>query len=185
MPLNDKQALFVQEYLIDPNATQAAIRAGYSEGTARQQGCRLLTDADIQAAIQEAKRIRSEQTGIDAIWVLKRLAEEAEADLADLYTEEGGLKPIHQWPAIWRKGLVAGIKVHQEFDYVDGEKVPDGVVKEIKLSDRIKRLELIGKHIDVGAFAEKHEHSVGIYDMTEEELDRRIAARLAQQEGED
>jgi phage terminase small subunit len=182
--LNDKQALFVQEYLVDLNATQAAIRAGYSENTAQEQGSRLLSNVMVQQAVAEGKRLRAEKTGIDAEWVLRRLAEEAEADIADLYSEDGGLRPVHQWPAIWRKGLVSGIKVHQEYDYVEGEKVPAGVVKEVKLSDRIKRIELIGKHVDVAAFTERLEHTgrdggpIETKDLSANDIARRIAFAL-------
>ncbi|WP_424924373.1 terminase small subunit [Alloalcanivorax xenomutans] len=153
--LTDKQARFVEEYLIDLNATQAAIRAGYSEKTARQTGNENLTKPDVAAAIAEAKAKRSERTNVDADWLLKRLASEAEADLADLYYEDGGLKPVHQWPKIWLQGLVAGVEIEQQYEYVDGEKEPAGVVLKVKLSDRTKRLELIGKHVDVQAFKDQ------------------------------
>ncbi len=153
--LTDKQRRFVEEYLVDLNATQAAIRAGYSKKTARAVGSENLTKPDIQAAVAEAQQARSERTKIDADWVLARLADEADADLADLYDENGGLKPITEWPLVWRQGLVAGLNVDEEFK--DGEKL--GQVTKIKLSDRIKRVELIGKHVDVQAFAERHEHT--------------------------
>lgn len=68
--LNEKQRQFVREYLIDLNATQAAIRCGYSERTARQQGSRLLSNADIQAAVEQAKSARAEKTGISQEYVL-------------------------------------------------------------------------------------------------------------------
>jgi phage terminase small subunit len=70
----------------------------------------------------------------------------------DLYTEDGRIKPVKDWPLIWRQGLVAGLEV---------ETIGEGAghLTKIKLSDRIKRLELIGKHIDVQAFKEKVEHS--------------------------
>ena len=150
--LTAKQQAFVEEYLIDLNATQAAIRAGYSETTARKIGQENLTKPDIAKAIGEAKAKRSERTQINADWLLNRLAEEAEADIADLYSESGALKPVHLWPKIWRQGLVAGVDVEQQYAFVDGDKVPDGVITKIKLSDRVKRLELIGKHVAIGAF---------------------------------
>lgn len=156
--LKGKQQLFVEEYLIDLNATQAAIRAGYSESTAQQIGSENLLKPVIANAIIEAKQARSERTQIDADWLLRRLAEEATADLADIYDKEtGALKPMQLWPEIWRQGLVAGVDVDQQFAYLDGDKIPDGVVTKVKLSDRIKRLELIGKHIDVKAFADRME----------------------------
>ena len=152
-----KKKRFAEEYLIDLNATQAAIRAKYSKKTAKSQGQRLLTDVDVAAYIAKGKEERSERTKIDADWLLKRLADEAEADVADLYNDAGGLKPVHEWPEIWRKGLVAGLDVHQEYEYEDGRKIPDGMVMKVKLSDRIRRLELIGKHVDVQAFPNKVE----------------------------
>jgi phage terminase small subunit len=176
-----KQQRFVEEYLIDLNATQAAIRAGYSKKTADVQGPRLLGNVGVAAAISEAQAKRAERTKIDADWVLQRLAIEADADLADLYADNGTLKPVSEWPMVWRKGLVAGIETQQEFEEVDGQKKPAGMVHKVKLSDRIRRIELIGKHIGVGAFAEKHEHSGpdGGPIQTEEIGDTEKARRIA------
>ncbi len=75
--LTPKQARFVEEYLIDLNATQAAIRAGYSKKTAKQQGQRLLTNVDVQAAVTEAKETRSERTEITQDEVIQGLKKEA------------------------------------------------------------------------------------------------------------
>lgn len=91
--LNDKQATFVREYLIDLNATQAAIRAGYSEKTAASQGERLLRNVEVAAAIQEAMDKRSERTEIDADWVLKRWAKIVEADPNELIQYRRGACP--------------------------------------------------------------------------------------------
>lgn len=154
--MNDKQRTFAEEYLVDLNATQAAIRAGYSEKTAKQQGARLLTNADVAALIAELKAERSAQTGVDAAWVLKRLALEAEADLADLYTEGGNLKPVREWPLIWRTGLIAGVETVRE----GGGDEAVSFVDKIKISDRLKRIELIGKHVDIQAFKDRVEHSM-------------------------
>lgn len=156
MKLTAKQQAFVDEYLIDLNATQAAIRAGYAPAYADRQGYQQLENPRVAAAIEKAKAERSKRTQIDADWLLKRLAEEAVADIGDLYHEgTGALKPVHQWPKIWRQGLVSGVEVDQQYSYVDGDKVPEGVVTKIRLSDRVKRLELIGKHVSVQAFREQ------------------------------
>ncbi|MDP9572400.1 UNVERIFIED_ORG: phage terminase small subunit [Agrobacterium larrymoorei] len=167
--LSEKQSRFVEEYLKDLNATKAAIRAGYSEKTAHSQGPRLLENVGIATAIEKAKAQRSERTQIDADWLLKRLADEAVADIADLYDENGGLKPVDQWPLIWRQGLVSGIEVEELFDGRGEDREHIGRVRKVKLSDRIKRLELIGKHVDVQAFREK----------VEIEISESVAARLA------
>ncbi|WP_375194660.1 terminase small subunit [Sphingobium sp.] len=150
--MTPKQQRFVEEYLIDLNATQAAIRAGYSARTANEQGARLLANVSVRSAIADAKTKRSEETQVNAAWLLARLAQESVADLADLYDERGNVKPVKDWPLIWRQGLVAGIEV-------ETIGAGAGVVTKLKISDRIKRLELIGKHIDVQAFKEKVEHT--------------------------
>jgi len=154
--MTPKQAAFVREYLIDLNAAAAARRAGYSERTARQMGDENLSKPDIAAAIAAAQAERAERTKVDSDWVLKRLADEADADLADIYDEIGNLKPIHQWPLIWRQGLVQGVETVTERVGEDADGNPEyAQVKKVKLSDRIKRVDLIGKHVDVQAFKEK------------------------------
>ncbi|MDQ1187013.1 terminase small subunit [Agrobacterium larrymoorei] len=159
-PLNPRQRLFVEEYLVDLNASQAAIRAGYSCKTAKVLGSILLKKVQVMEAVEQAKRERSERTQIHADWLLSRLAEEAVADIADLYDENGGLKPVDQWPLIWRQGLVAAVEVKELFEGRGESREAIGRVSQVKLSDRIKRLELIGKHIDVQAFREKVEVEV-------------------------
>lgn len=75
--MTPKQKLFILEYLKDLNATQAAIRAGYSQRTAKSVGCENLTKPYIQEAIQEAQAKRAKRTEITADWVLKRLRMES------------------------------------------------------------------------------------------------------------
>ncbi|MHB0785592.1 terminase small subunit [Bradyrhizobium sp. 5.13L] len=173
--LTAKQAAFVREYLIDLNATKAAARAGYSAKTAGVIAVELMTKPHVKAAIDAGKAARSEKTGIDAAWLLNRLAVEAEADLADIYAEDGSVKPVHQWPKIWRQGLVAGIK-HQELRDSEGNATGEFIV-EVKVSDRVKRLELIGKHVGVQAFQENIQVG-GV-----EQLADRIARAKAKQGG--
>jgi len=166
--LTPKQDAFVQEYLKDLNATQAAIRAGYSAKTAGQIGDENLKKPQIAAAIEKAKAERSERTKIDADWLLTRWADEAEADLADIYYPgTGQLRPIHEWPKIWRQGLVGGIKTRQERTS-DDEALAE--IVEVKLSDRSNRLKMIGDHIGVQAFKQQIEHSgsVSVESLIEE-----------------
>lgn len=153
--LTPKQARFVEEFLLDLNATQAAIRTGYSANNADKIGSQLLQKTIVKAAIDAAKDARSERAQIDALWVLQRLIEEAEADLADLYDENGDLLPIQAWPLIWRQGLVQGVEI--EAIRVDGIEI--GNVKKIKLDSRLKRVELLGRHIGVNAFQENVNHA--------------------------
>lgn len=78
--LTPRQAAFVREYLVDLNATQAAIRAGYSEDTAKQQGARLLTNADVLAAVDAGKAQRAAELKVTASDVIRILLKEATAD---------------------------------------------------------------------------------------------------------
>ena len=82
--LTPKQQRFVDEYMVDLNATQAAIRAGYSRHTANEQGCQLLAKLNIQAAISIARKAQQERTGITADRVLTEIALVAFADAREL-----------------------------------------------------------------------------------------------------
>lgn len=117
MKLTDKQNMFVAEYLIDLNATKAAIRAGYSEKNAFKIGSDLLQKSTIQAALQQRMKDREARTAITADRVLKELAKAAFVDPKADMTGWEGLRP----------------------------------------SDRLKALELIGKHMSM--FTDRVEHS--------------------------
>lgn len=160
--LTPKQQRFVEEYLVDLNGTQAAIRAGYSPRSARHMAADYLAKPHIAAAAAALMRARSEKIGLDAEWVLRRLGEQAEADLADLYDERGVLLHPRQWPEVWRKGLVAGVET---FMAPSGQTDDEGKpvyaeVRRVKLTDRTRHIELIGKHVRVAAFREQ----VGLSD---------------------
>ncbi|WP_059758638.1 terminase small subunit [Thiobacillus denitrificans] len=158
--LTPKQARFADEYIVDLNATQAAIRAGYSSKRADATGYENLRKPEIAAALKERMDKRAERTQINADWMLKRLAQDATADLAEIYDPNGNLLPVGSWPMAWRTGLVAGIDTAHERDGTDDEGKPTFVtVRKVRLADRTKLLELIGKHIDVGAFKDRIEHS--------------------------
>jgi len=96
MALNDKQQRFVDEYLKDLNATQAAIRAGYSAKTALQQGPRLLGNVGVQSAVQEAMAKRQARTNITQDRVLQELARLAFFDPRKMFHGDGSPKAIHE-----------------------------------------------------------------------------------------
>lgn len=154
--LTDKQELFCQEYLIDLNATQAAIRAGYSEKTAQQTGSENLSKPVIQARISELKSTRCEKLAVDAAYVLQRHIEIDRMDMADILTDEGYMKPIREWPKVWRQYL-SGMDIAELWEGRGDEKEQVGVLKKIKWPDKVKNLELLGKHVDVQAYKEKIE----------------------------
>lgn len=153
--LAPKRIRFAEEYLKDMNSTQAALRAGYAKGSAHTTGAMLLKNPNVADLIAERMAARSQATGIDAAWVLQQLAEMFTADLADaIDPKTGKYLPIHQWPPVLRR-MLNGI------DVVQFTNMPGEVVK-VKLIDRLRALDLIGKHINVQAFKEQHEHKGNI-----------------------
>lgn len=153
--MTPKQKRFVDEYLVDLNATAAARRAGYSAKTAEVQGPRLLGNVRVSTAIAEAVAGRSDRTKIDADWVLRTLAAEKTADLAAIFDDEHNLRPISDWPMVFRTGLVVGVESIEEYAGTGKDRVSVGMVRKVKLSDRVRHIELIGKHVDVQAFREQ------------------------------
>jgi len=175
-----KESRFIIEFLIDHNGTQAAIRAKYKKSSARTTASDLLAKPYINALVRDAIEKRNKRTEIDADWLHKHLSNKAEADLSDIYTKSGELKPIHEWPKIWRQGLIAGIESKQAYTIDEnGKSIPDGVIMKVRIADRTKIDELIGKHVDVQAFKEKIEHSgsVDLTRKTDDELRAIIAGK--------
>lgn len=180
--LTEKQKAFCDYLLTDPeqNQTKAYLHAypKSSEAAAAVSASKLLKNPKVEAYLAEARAKRCERTQIDADWLLKRLADEAEADLADLYFEDGALKPVHMWPKIWRQGLVAGIKTRQEKVH-GGDDNEYADITEVKLADRNSIKKMIGDHIGVQAFKQQidHNHTHQWEELTDEQLDAEIAKR--------
>lgn len=151
MALTDKQAAFCREYLIDLNATQAAIRAGYSEKTAKDIAAENLAKPNIQNRIQQLINSRNERMDVDADYVLKRLVSIDQMDILDILTDKGDLKPVKEWPKVWRTTL-NGLDI---MAISSAEETTEALLKKIKWPDKIKNLELLGKHISVMAFKEQ------------------------------
>lgn len=155
-PLNPKQKRFCQEYVVDFNATQAAIRAGYSPKTAGVQAHKLLKNAKIQEYITQLSDNLREKTEIDATWVRKRLAMLATADLRHILGPDGNVLPPEQWP----DDVAASINGMDVSEILVGNEVM-GAIKKIRKVDQLKALELLGKHKDIAAFKEVVEHNAG------------------------
>lgn len=174
MALTDKQEMFCREYLIDLNATQAAIRAGYSKKTANVQGAQNLAKLNIQNRIADLKAKRNEKLNIDASYVLRRLVEIDEMDVLDILKDDMSLKPVSGWPSSWRRYL-SGFDLAEMFEGQGDEREMVGILKKIKWPDKVRNLELLGKHVSVMAFKEQVEHSGGINTMTDDELNEKLA----------
>lgn len=157
--LTDKQARFVDEYLVDLNATQAAARAGYSAKTANEQGSRLLANVSVRSAIEAAKKARSERTQITADRVLQELARLAFVDVRRLYREDGSMKAPHELDDDTAAALAA-VEVTEELGPSgegDGGRELVGFTKKAKLYDKGAALALAMRHL--GMLKDKVEHS--------------------------
>lgn len=146
---------YCQEYIKDPtNQEQAAIRAGYAQASAGKRASLMMKDPRIIDRIAELMKGRNSRVKMSADTVLIKLAEMLEADVIDILNEDGSIKPIHEWPPVWRKSI-AGFEIAELFEGQGADRSQIGFVKKIKLLDKIKVLELVGKHVDVAAFRER------------------------------
>ena len=187
--LTAKQQRFCDEYLIDLNATQAAIRAGYKEKTAYSMGQRLLKNVEVQNQLQKRKLDRVERTEITQDMVLFELANIAfsnEADYAGIVEKEVMVEHDgKEYPVLDNDGnpvkyrtveptLTADLTENQKRALAVIKKGRDGF--EIKTYDKIRALELLGKHL--GMFLDKVEVSGEMNNpmagLTTEELKKLI-----------
>lgn len=148
MNLTPKQQRFVDEYLIDLNATQAAIRAGYSERTARQVGYENLSKPDIAAAIEAAQKLRQERTHITADRVLQELARIAFFDPRKLLNEAGHPKSLTELDDD-TAAAVAGLDLLEEYRGTGEERQFVGYVKKFKIADKNTALTNAMKHLGI------------------------------------
>lgn len=174
--LTPKQRRFVEEYLVDLNATQAAIRAGYSRKTAASQGERLLRNVEVKAAIQAAMKARQERTEITQDRVIAELAKIAFGDQRRVMT--WGPTGVKLRDSNELTGEEAAIVAE-----VSESVTATGGTLKLKTHDKVGALKLLGEHL--GMFKQRVEvtgkdggpikHQRDVADLTDEEL----AAELA------
>ena len=166
-----RQARFVEEYLIDLNATQAAIRAGYSPLSAESDGPRMLGNPSINAAIEERKARRVAKSGITQARVLEELAGLAFSDIRNYRIDDAG--NLHLAPGAPRNAMAAISSVKRKV-FTDDEG-RSTVEVEFKLWGKTEPLKLVGRHVDVKGVVERVEHTgagggpIEYSEMTSEE----------------
>lgn len=147
-----QQLRFIQQYIVDLNGTQAAIRAGYAKNSAKVQASRLLTNDNLVALIQKAMDKRSQRTEITQDNVLREIALTAFGDVRSLFDEKGNLKRITELDE-------AAAKAVGSFEVVvknlGGGEV-ENIIK-VKSNDKLKGLELLGRHLKM--FTDRNEIS--------------------------
>lgn len=168
--LTKKQKVFVDEYLIDLNATQAAIRAGYSKKTANNIGPELLGKTCVANAVQEAIKKREQRNEITQDRVLNEIAKLAFSNIQDIYDKDGELIPIDKLP----RDVAAAIQEINQ-DSISGDDNETIIKRKYKLSDKKASLELLGKHLGIFTEKIKIEGELSLSEMSKEEKLARIS----------
>lgn len=178
-PLSVLKEAYCQEYIkIPENQTQAAINAGYSHKTAAKFASQNMRDERVKKRIAELMEERNKRMRVSADYVLMRLVEIDQMDVLDILNDDGSLKPIREWPKIWRTTL-SGFDLSSTIMNMNEDSI-ETILKKIKWPDKVKNLELIGKHVDVNAFKERLEIDVR---MTIADKMAKARARVKEQAG--
>ena len=173
--LTPKRLRFIDEYMVDLNATQAAIRAGYSKKTAQEQSSRLLSNVMVQQEIERRRADLAEKSRITTEKVVAELGKIGFANMADyLKCNEGG-DPYFDYSSLTRDQAAALAEVTVE-SYVEGKGKDAQSVKKIKfkLANKISALDKLGRHL--GMFKDGGKGGSGNVDR---ELVREFAQRFA------
>ena len=156
MALNEKQKRFCEEYLIDLNATQAAIRAGYSVKTANEQGSQLLAKLSVQEEISAKMAERSKRTGVNQDRIVQELARLAFCNLTDVVDRDGKIRDSATEDDL---ACIESMKV-KKTSTGNGEYISDSEEREVKIYSKLKALELLGKHL--GMWRDKQDINIAL-----------------------
>lgn len=146
--LTEKQRMFCKEYIIDLNATQAAIRAGYSEISAGSIGNENMQKPEIQLYVQELIKKRSERLEITADMVLREYAKIAFIDIRKFYHESGQMKLPHELTDD-AAASISGIELDEiwAFNPESEQKEKVGETKKVKMHSKVSALDSMAKHL--------------------------------------
>jgi len=159
--LTPRQLKFIDEYMIDLNATQAAIRAGYAKRSAHVMGVKTLEIPYVKAALKAAMAKQSARTHITADQVVKELAKVALSDIKDFVTIKDGNVQANSLDALQegKSRVIKKLRARRAVRFgSDGERIPE-IEYEYELYDKIKSLELLARHL--GILNDKKEISFG------------------------
>jgi len=175
-PLTDQQRLFAREYASLSNATQAAIKAGYSLKNAAKQGHKLKSDPRIMAIVAQVianteaqALVREAREIVDDARLLQELECSAILNPADAFDNDGKLLPIKEMPEPVQRAI-SSVKVRSI-------ELGKATLTEIKFIDKLAAIKMMG--IELGMFKDQHVYEHKLADMTDAEL-RAEAQRLAQ-----
>jgi phage terminase small subunit len=184
-PLTERERRFVEEYISDPNATQAYRRAFKTKSyvTAKTEGCRLLTNPNIATEIEAGRRMQAKRIRMSADHTLREVARIAFADASDLFDDEEKLLPIRKVPIHTRRAIQS-VKVKRQKVYGDRSQPPVGEedIIEIKLASKDAALGRLMKHQGLVKELPPLEVLLGLFP---EQVRERIRQMLAETVGRD
>lgn len=156
IPAKQRRTRFIKEFLKDRNATRAAIAAGYSERSARVAGARLIADANIRSQIETENDKINSKLEVSEERIRLELARLAYFDPVAIFNEDGSVKPISEIDEDTRRAI-CGVDVTELFEGLGDKRNQVGYAKKIKLTDKTKALEQLGRHLKM--FTDKVEVS--------------------------
>lgn len=148
--IKPQQVVFAYEYCKTNHITNSALTAGYAKSSAHVQGSRLIKHDKVNRLILLIKKQMAYDIQIDAEWVLRELVMQATADRTAMYDEEGNMLPMSKWPESVRRSIT-GLDTDEIFG---AGGVFEGQAKRVRTTDKLKALELIGRHAGVQAFSD-------------------------------
>ena len=149
--MTDAQKRFCDEYLIDLNASRAykvAYKNCKSDLTARTNGSKLLTNTNIQEYISKKQEEIEKRTEVTQDMVIKELAKIAFLDIRKLYTENGQLRNVADIDDD-TAGAISSLETLEEYDGYGDDREKIGDTQKVKLLDKTKALELLGRHLGI------------------------------------
>lgn len=162
---NPRHETFAQEYVLKGNAT-AAYRLAYktksqTDATIYSAASHLLKEPKVSTRVAElqarASQVAEEKFEINAEYVLKHLHDVVEMKISDILQDNGRVKPISLWPDVWQQ-TIQGLDV---VEMVGKDEEPAAIIRKLRLPDRAKYLDMLGKHVQVQAFKDRVEHEAG------------------------
>ena len=142
--VHQRRTRFIKEYLLEQNATKAAIAAGYSEKTAGQQGYRLLKDAKVRAEIEQKNAEINQKLDLSVERIKQEIARLCFYDPADYWNANGSAKAMHEIGEDARRAI-GGFECAELYEGSGGERAQVGYIKKFKLMDKGRALELAAR----------------------------------------
>lgn len=164
---NKKWEISCQTYVLERTTKTEAYKRGFPSAAKMKQdtvyvrASELFKRKRIQARVvelqEEKNKVAMEEFDVDATYILRRLVEVDQMDISDILDNTDTLRPVSEWPKVWRQ-FISAFDIEEIFAGRGDDRLSIGLLKKIKWPDKLRALEMLGKHIDVSAFKETLEH---------------------------